>query len=174
VSIFFSSLIICIKIYFVEPITPLPTVQQPQPTQDRPRSPITPLPTVQQSQPTQDRPRSPISLPFTYTKTREETLFPNNYRQLSAQPTLEKIIEINDNAMQTTSSVHNTEQVVQNNTEIQHTLHKREDPKQFNPLLCSKITVNRSFEFHRFRSISSRNYMTLSNKNMTIHIPVIY
>jgi hypothetical protein len=145
---------IFIKILFLEPLIPLPSVQQPQPILHRPRS--------------------PVSLPFTYTNAREEIIFPNNHVQTSPQPSLEKVIEVHDDTIQTTSSTNNIRDAAHIGGELNLTLPKREESKQFNPLLYSKAIVNHRVEFRQFRSISSRNYTTLSKKNSAIHIPVMY
>jgi hypothetical protein len=122
--------------------------------------PITPIPSVQPSPPSSDRSRSTISLPFTYINKREQRIFPNIYRQISTEPMLEKVIEVNDDSRQSTSPI---EDVAQIDTELNLTLLKQESPKKTNPVLYSKATVNRCI---KFRSISK--------KNLTIHIPIMY
>jgi len=87
---------------------------------------------------------------------------------------LEKIIEVSDDAIQTTSPTNSIEDVAQINTELNLTLLKREHPTEVCPLLYSKATVNRSIEFHKFRPISPRNTTISSKKETTIHISVMY
>ncbi|CAF2922643.1 unnamed protein product [Rotaria sp. Silwood2] len=139
-----------------------------------PSEPSISMPSVQQSQSNVDRSRSTISLPFTYTHTRELPIIRTNYRQLSIEPMLEKVTDINDNDLiQTTSSNNNNDDVAQIDTEFNLTLIKREHPKQIKPLLYSKTTVNRSIEFRKFRPMSFENKMTSLKTNQTILIPVL-
>ncbi|CAF2499250.1 unnamed protein product [Rotaria sp. Silwood2] len=139
-----------------------------------PSEPSISMPSVQQSQSNVDRSRSTISLPFTYTHTRELPIIRTNYRQLSIEPMLEKVTDINDNDLiQTTSSNNNNDDVAQIDTEFNLTLIKREHPKQIKPLLYSKTTVNRSIEFRKFRPMSFENKKTSLKTNQTILIPVL-
>jgi len=135
--------------------------------------PITPIPTVQPSPPPPDRSRSTISLPFTYTNTGEQIRFPNSYRRMSTEPILEKVIEVNDDTKQITSPTNNIQDVAQIDTELNLTILKREHPKPISPLLYSKAIINRSIEFHQFRSIPIQ-YTTMSlKKDIPIQISVI-
>ncbi|CAF0764515.1 unnamed protein product [Adineta steineri] len=143
---------------------------------ENPPKAINPISSVQQFQTTLDRSRLTISLPFTYTNAREQIIFPNttNYRQISVQPLLEKVIEVSsDDAMETiTSPTNSIEDVAQINTEVNLTLLKREDPQKINPLYYTRATVNRNIEFRKFRPLLSRNNMNSINKDTTISIPI--
>jgi len=86
---------------------------------------------------------------------------------MSVAPILEKVIEVSDDAIQS------TEDVAQINTELNLTLLKREDSKKINPLFYTKAIVNRNIEFHKFRPILSRNNLNSLKIDITIHIPVM-
>lgn len=86
---------------------------------------------------------------------------------MSTAPILEKVIEVSDDAIQS------TEDVAQINTELNLTLLKREDSKKINPLFYTKAIVNRNIEFHKFRPISSRSNLNSLKIDITIHIPVM-
>jgi hypothetical protein len=86
---------------------------------------------------------------------------------MSTAPILEKVIEVSDDAIQS------TEDVAQINTELNLTLLKREDSKKINPLFYTKAIVNRNIEFHKFRPILSRNNLHSLKIDITIHIPVM-
>ncbi|CAF4052694.1 unnamed protein product, partial [Adineta steineri] len=144
---------------------------------ENPPKTINPISSVQQFQTTLDRSRLTMSLPFTYTNAREQIIFPTtntNYRQISVQPLLEKVIEVSsDDAMETiTSPTNSIEDVAQINTEVNLTLLKREDPQKINPLYYTRATVNRNIEFRKFRPLLSRNNMNSINKDTTISIPI--
>jgi hypothetical protein len=136
--------------------------------------PIAPDPSVQPSPPALDRSRLTISLPFTYTNTREQIRFSNNYRQIFTEPMLQKVIEVRDDATQTTSPTNSIEDVAQIDTELNLTLLKREYSESINPLLYSKATGNRSIEFRPFRLILSRNTTMTSREDIPISISVMY
>jgi hypothetical protein len=87
---------------------------------------------------------------------------------------LEKVIKVNDDAIQTTSPTNSIEDVAQIDTEFNLTLLKREQPKEIRPLLYSKATVSRSIEFRKLQPISSQNTTMSSKKDRTIHISVMY
>jgi hypothetical protein len=89
---------------------------------------------------------------------------------MSTAPILEKVIEVSDDAIQSTNSV---EDVAHINTELNLTLLKREDSKKINPLFYTKAIVNRNIEFHKFRPISSRSNLNSLKIDITIHIPVM-
>ncbi|UJR30898.1 hypothetical protein I4U23_018408 [Adineta vaga] len=139
-----------------------------------PSRPITPTGIIQQFQSIQEPSRLTISLPFTYINTQEQIIFPPNYRQISTQPTLEKIVEVNDDddAIQINSPTPSIEDVAQINTEYNVTLLKRADLQKINPLFYTKATVNRSIEFHKYRPIASLTYMNSSDRDITTPIPI--
>ncbi|CAF5214976.1 unnamed protein product, partial [Rotaria magnacalcarata] len=118
-----------------------------------------------------DRSQLAISLPFTYKNVRESTIDCNNHRQASIEPMLEKVIEVNDSTIQTTSPSNSIADVAQIDTELNVTLIKREHQQQINPILYSKAILNRSIEFRKFQPILCHKILT---KDVTKPIPVMY
>ncbi|CAF4185381.1 unnamed protein product [Rotaria socialis] len=129
-----------------------------------------PLASVQKASSTLDRSQLAISLPFTYKNARESTIGRNNHRQASIEPMLEKVIEVNDSAMQTTSPSNSIADVAQIDTELNVTLIKREHQQQMSPILYSKAIMNRSIEFRKFQPISCHKILT---KDVTKPISVL-
>ncbi|CAF2255131.1 unnamed protein product [Rotaria magnacalcarata] len=117
-----------------------------------------------------DRSQLAISLPFTYKNVRESTIDCNNHRQASIEPMLEKVIEVNDSTIQTTSPSNSIADVAQIDTELNVTLIKREHQQQINPILYSKAILNRSIEFRKFQPILCHKILT---KDVTKPIPVL-
>lgn len=130
---------------------------------------------VQKSPPIVDHCQFTISLPFTYKKTTESTRVPKSHRQVSVEPILEDIIETNDGVTQTTTSPsNNNDDVAQIQTELNLTVIKRESPKQFSPILYSKVIMTNSVKFHKFQPISCLNTITSLKKDLKNPIPVMY
>ncbi|CAF0944223.1 unnamed protein product [Rotaria sordida] len=122
---------------------------------------ITSRSSIQKPQSTLDRSRLTIFLPYSYTNISKPTTSTNNHCQLLTKSISEKSTDKKDNTIQTMSSTSNIEDVAQIDTELNLILLLRENRDQTNPLLFSKVTINRTVEF---QSLSSNKESSIYQK----------
>ncbi|CAF2402182.1 unnamed protein product [Rotaria sp. Silwood2] len=122
-------------------------------TTSSPLKSITSSPSLRKSQSTLDRSRLTIFLPYSFTNMPEQIMSTNNHCQLLTKSISEKSIDTKDNLIQTMSSASSVEDIARIDTEVKLTLLLRENQDQTNPLLFSKVIINRTIEF---QSLSSK------------------
>ncbi|CAF4311876.1 unnamed protein product [Rotaria socialis] len=113
----------------------------------------TSLPMKQNSQSTLDRSRLTIFLPHSYTHLPEKTTIANKNARSITKSSAEKTNDIKQNSIQRIPSTNSVEDIAQIDTEFNLTLLVRENRDQTNPLLYSKMILNRTVEF---QSLSSK------------------
>ncbi|CAM4763273.1 unnamed protein product [Rotaria magnacalcarata] len=105
------------------------------------------------SQSTLDRSRLTIFLPHSYTHLPEKTAAANKNARSITKSSAEKTKDIEQNGVQRIPSTNSVEDIAQIDTEFNLTLLLRENQDHTNPLLYSKMILNRTVEF---QSLSSK------------------
>lgn len=118
-----------------------------------PMKPKTTIPSAQKSQSTLDRSRLTIFLPHSYTHLPEKKTAVNKNPRSMTVPSPGTTNDIKQNGIQRIPSTSSVEDIAKIDTELNLTLLLRENRDHTNPLLYSKMILNRTIEF---QSLSSK------------------